>query len=125
MKLDGKRILITGGSSGIGLALAEALLSKGARVVITGRRRDVLTAAIGQLGADGAVVKGIAADVTTAEGRDATLAFAMGALGGLDILVNNAGGVRAGRQERTSEEEIMSMIAIDLAARRSTRPTLP
>jgi short-subunit dehydrogenase len=116
MKLDGKRVLVTGGSSGIGLALAEVLLSKRARVVITGRRSDALSAAIGQLGANDASVEGVVADVTTAEGRAATLAFAMGALGGLDILVNNAGGVRAGRLEKTSEEEIMSMIGVDLAA---------
>jgi NAD(P)-dependent dehydrogenase (short-subunit alcohol dehydrogenase family) len=38
MKLDGKRVLVTGGSSGIGLAIAMALLAKGARVAITGRR---------------------------------------------------------------------------------------
>jgi uncharacterized oxidoreductase len=116
MKLDGKRVLVTGGSSGIGLALAEVLLSKRARVVITGRRSDALSVAIGQLGANDASVEGVVADVTTAEGRAATLAYAMGALGGLDILVNNAGGVRAGRLEKTSEEEIMSMIGVDLAA---------
>ena len=39
MNLNGKRVLITGGSSGIGLAIAEAVLAKGARVVVTGRSR--------------------------------------------------------------------------------------
>ena len=42
MNVAGKRVLITGGSSGIGLALADALLSKGAKVVLTGRRSDAL-----------------------------------------------------------------------------------
>ena len=41
MKSDGKRVLVTGGSSGIGLAIANALLAKGAKVAMTGRRLDV------------------------------------------------------------------------------------
>jgi short-subunit dehydrogenase len=58
----------------------------------------------------------LAADVSTQEGRKATLAFALQALGGLDILVNNAGGVRAGRLEDTTEAEIRTMIEVDLVA---------
>ncbi len=49
MNLQDKRVLITGGSSGIGLAIARALLAKGARVVITGRRPDVLAASVREL----------------------------------------------------------------------------
>jgi len=49
MNIEGKRALITGGSSGIGLALARALLAKGASVVITGRRNDILAKATAQL----------------------------------------------------------------------------
>ena len=116
MNLQGKRVLITGGSSGIGLALARSLLAKGAIVVITGRRPDVLTAAVGDLKASGGSVTGVAADVGTSEGRALTLKHALNALGGLDILVNNAGGVRAGRLENTSEAEIEAMVAVDLVA---------
>src|SRR5271155_1911308 len=116
MNLQGKRVLITGGSSGIGLAIARALLAKGARVVITGRWPDVLAAAVSELQASGGFVKGVAADVGTTEGRAATLTRAVDALGGMDILVNNAGGVRAGRLENTSEAEIEAMIAVDLTA---------
>ncbi|MFZ0498842.1 MAG: SDR family NAD(P)-dependent oxidoreductase [Steroidobacteraceae bacterium] len=46
MNIEGKRVLITGGSSGIGLALAKAFLAKGAKVVISGRRPDVLARAV-------------------------------------------------------------------------------
>lgn len=116
MELQGKRVLITGGSSGIGLALAQSLLEKGASVVVSGRRSEVLAAALEELGADGRLVKGVAADVGTANGRALTLNSAFEALGGLDILVNNAGGVRAGRLEMTSEAEIEAMVAVDLVA---------
>jgi uncharacterized oxidoreductase len=116
MKLQGKRVLITGGSSGIGLALARSLLAKNARVVITGRRPDVLAAAADELKAGGGFVARVAADVGTSEGRALTLKQALDALGGLDILVNNAGGVRAGRLENTSEADIEAMVAVDLLA---------
>jgi uncharacterized oxidoreductase len=116
MDLQGKRVLVTGGSSGIGLATARGLLAKGAKLVVTGRRPDVLAAAVKDLQASGGFVGGVAADVGTAEGRAATLTQALEALGGLDILINNAGGVRAGRLENTTEAEIEAMVAIDLLA---------
>jgi hypothetical protein len=63
MKLEGKRVLITGGSSGIGLAIARALLAKGARIAISGRRAAFVSAAVDELGKAGGSVTGIAADV--------------------------------------------------------------
>jgi uncharacterized oxidoreductase len=112
MDLKNKRVLITGGSSGIGLALAHALTARGARVVITGRRQSVLDDAL--RGLDSAT--GVCADVGTTEGRVATLDKAVAALGGLDILINNAGGVRAGRLENTAEADIEQMVTVDLLA---------
>ena len=96
MKIMGKRVLITGGSSGIGLALAHALLGKGAKVVVTGRRSDALAKEVDQLRGTGSSVWSVAADVKTTEGRAKTIEQAVGALGGLDILVNNAGGSEPG-----------------------------
>jgi uncharacterized oxidoreductase len=116
MKLEGKRVLVTGGSSGIGFATARALLDKGAKVAITGRRREAVASAAAELGRQGRLVVGIAADVATKEGRALTLNDALDALDGLDILINNAGGVRAGRLEATAEADIESMIAVDLLA---------
>jgi uncharacterized oxidoreductase len=116
MKLQGKRALITGGSSGIGFAIAEAMLAKGPHIVITGRRPDILGNALEKLRASGGQVDFVAADVGTEEGRETTLKFALEKLGCLDNLVNNAGGVRAGRLEDTTEAEIRIMIEVDLVA---------
>jgi short-subunit dehydrogenase len=116
VKIDGKRVLITGGSSGIGLALAQAMVAKGAKVVVTGRRSEVLTEAIEELRGAASSVWSVRADVATSEGRIDTLKQALNALGGLDILVNNAGGVRAGRLETTPETELQAMIDVDLVA---------
>ena len=116
MKLQGKRALITGGSSGIGFAIAESMLAKGAHIVITGRRPDILGNASERLRAGGGQVDFVAADVGTKKGRETTLKFAIEKLGSLDILVNNAGGVRAGRLEDTTEAEIRTMIEVDLVA---------
>ncbi len=116
MNLEGKRVLITGGSSGIGLATAQAMAAAGSRVFITGRRAEVVAAAVDQLRSGGAAADGVAADVATDSGRATTLATGLEKLGGLDILVNNAGGVRAGRIEDTSQSEIRAMIEVDLVA---------
>jgi NAD(P)-dependent dehydrogenase (short-subunit alcohol dehydrogenase family) len=128
MDLQNKRVLVTGGSSGIGLAIARALLAKGAKVVVTGRRPDVLAAAVDELQAGGGFLRGVAADVGTTEGRALTLKRALDALGGLDILINNPGGVRAGRLENTSEADIEAMVSVDLLApillTRAALPTL-
>lgn len=116
MNIEGKRILITGGSSGIGLATAHAMASRGGRLVVTGRRPGVVDAAVEALRAAGADVSGVSADVSTEEGRSTTLLAAMSALGGLDVLMNNAGAVRAGRLDEIREDEIRAMIEVDLIA---------
>lgn len=125
MNRKGKRALITGGSSGIGMAIAEAMLSKGAKVVISARRQDVLATAVQTLGKNGPI-QGVAADIATEEGRAKMLAIANEKLGGLDVLVNNAGSVRAGRLEETTEADIRTMIEVDLVAPiMLTRAALP
>jgi short-subunit dehydrogenase len=116
VNIAGKRALITGGSSGIGLSLARALLENGAIVVITGRRPDALASAVRDLQEISRSVWTIAADVADPGGRAATITGALDALGGLDILVNNAGGVRAGRLETTPEAELQAMIDVDFVA---------
>jgi NAD(P)-dependent dehydrogenase (short-subunit alcohol dehydrogenase family) len=91
---DGKRILITGSSRGIGLAAARAFLDAGARVAINGRSQASVEAAIDSLGAGARLV---AAPGDTVVGR------ATEALGGLDVLVNNAGVYAIRSVEETDE----------------------
>lgn len=98
MDLRDKRILITGGSSGIGFAMARLLVAKGAKVAISGRRPDLVASAVAELKSATGFAWGVAADVGTAEGRAQTLDGALTELGGLDILVNNAASCLIGRK---------------------------
>jgi NAD(P)-dependent dehydrogenase (short-subunit alcohol dehydrogenase family) len=87
-KLAGKRALITGGTTGLGLAVAERFLAEGARVVITGRGRDLGARAEQTLGPGARFIAADAADPgVVAQSVNA----AADHLGGLDVLVNNAG----------------------------------
>ena len=94
--LQGKRALVTGSSSGIGVAIAEALAAEGASVIIHGRNRERAEAVVAQIGATGGKVAMALGDISTDEGGDAVAAAALAAFGGIDILVNNAGGAAPG-----------------------------
>jgi len=94
MDLRGRVFVVTGGSRGIGLAIAAALVEGGGRVVITGRDQDQLEAAAGDLqrsAADRDAVHAVRADVRNAREAAGTIDTAVRRFGGLDVLVNNAG----------------------------------
>lgn len=86
MDLNNKTFIVTGGSSGIGKAIAQKLVGKGASVLITGRDEDKLMAVGNELRCE--YVK---ADIGTPEGVELTIKTALNKLGGLDGLINNAG----------------------------------
>jgi gluconate 5-dehydrogenase len=90
-KLDGKVALITGGSRGLGLQIAEALGEAQARVFITARKSVDLEAAAAQLRAKDIAVEWIAADASDADQAREVIDAAMARFGAIDILVNNAG----------------------------------
>jgi len=88
--LEGKRAIVTGGSLGIGKAIARELAREGADVVIVARTKDTLEAAARELAAEtGRRVIPLAADVTSRAQVDAMVAQAAAQLGGLHILVNS------------------------------------
>src|SRR4051812_7851377 len=89
--LRGKRILITGASSGIGRCLAEQLAQAGARLALAARSADKLRELSESLQTAGADVVALPADVTVDGDRRRLLADVQERLGGLDVLVNNAG----------------------------------
>ncbi|MEU5180504.1 SDR family NAD(P)-dependent oxidoreductase [Streptomyces longwoodensis] len=89
--LDGRVALVTGGSSGIGRAVAEALARAGARVVIVARREAELAKTVGEMEALGARAAWVSADLGTRAGVRAAAEEAVGAFGEPDILVNSAG----------------------------------
>ena len=87
-ELDGRRALVTGGTTGIGRAIVEAFLREGARVVFTGRDVGVGDRVAAEVGEASAF---LAADASDPERIRASVSEAIATLGGLDVLVNNAG----------------------------------
>jgi NAD(P)-dependent dehydrogenase (short-subunit alcohol dehydrogenase family) len=94
LELNGKTAVVTGGSKGIGLAIARALLAEGAYVTLVARDGALLQQALAALSTDApGRVQSHTADLATDAGR----VDLIGAVGTPDILVNNAGAIRAGR----------------------------
>jgi NAD(P)-dependent dehydrogenase (short-subunit alcohol dehydrogenase family) len=89
--LSGRTALVTGGSRGLGLAMAAALAEMGARVAITARKIDELSQAEQQLRADGHEVLTLQSDLSKTETVKPLVDGVVSALGPIDILVNNAG----------------------------------
>lgn len=86
----GRKVLVTGGSRGIGLDLARAFLDEGASVVISARTEDALAKAAGELGAP-EKLRTVAADLAEPGAPTRLVDASVAALGGLDVLINNAG----------------------------------
>jgi gluconate 5-dehydrogenase len=87
-QLDGIRALVTGATSGLGRAMAEALARAGAAVIVTSRSAERADAVAAEIGGD---AFGMAMDVRSVEAAEAGVDAAWSRLGGLDLLVNNAG----------------------------------
>jgi 3-oxoacyl-[acyl-carrier protein] reductase len=88
--LAGKGVLVSGGSSGIGLAAAQRFLAEGCRLFVAGLDRGEVDRAVAELGGSGQVT-GMACDVSVQADAERLAAAADQALGGVDVLANNAG----------------------------------
>ena len=98
-------VLVTGGSRGIGFAIAKAFVAGGAKVVITGRDEAHLAAARDALKSGPGAVETVQADVRRAPDIERAIAVAVQRFGGLDVLVNNAGvGLFVEAAEMTSDQ---------------------
>lgn len=93
-RLDGKRALITGGSRGLGRAMAQALAEAGADLILVGRESAPLQQAAGELAATGRSIAVLPADVGVPEEAERMCDEALNKHGPIDILINNVGGRR-------------------------------
>jgi NAD(P)-dependent dehydrogenase (short-subunit alcohol dehydrogenase family) len=113
MRLAGKTAIITGGSSGIGLATAKLFVREGARVAITGRNPESLAAAVEQIGGNAIAVR---VDVTETPALEIAFHEAASQLGGLDIVYANAGIGGPTPFGKTTSEDWDKIVNIDLKA---------
>lgn len=125
--LAGKVALVGGSSRGLGRAIAEELAAEGVHLMLTARGEDALGEAVQQIRESGrGRVEGVAADTSTAEGRDRLLTAVFGAFDRIDILVTNTGGPPPGPFEAHSAEAWRAAVATLLdSVVELTRAVLP
>jgi NAD(P)-dependent dehydrogenase (short-subunit alcohol dehydrogenase family) len=111
-RLAGRHALVTGAGSGIGAAIARALVADGAHVTLAGRRREPLAGVAAELGAATLVVDGF--DVTDIAAIAAGFAKSRAEFGPVDILVNNAGEAPTAPFEKTSLDMWTRVLSVDL-----------
>lgn len=123
LKLQGKTALVTGGSSGIGLAIARRFTAEGAKVFITGRKQAQLETALAGIGGDAEAIQG---DVTRAADLDRLFATLAQRAGHLDILVTSSGIAEYATLDEITEDHIdrafdLNVRAMVLTVQRATR----
>lgn len=113
-RLEGRVALITGGTSGIGRAIAAGFAAEGARVVASGRNRQRGATLLGEIEAAGGDGAFFAADLTTAAACDQLVADTVDRFGKLDILVNSAGVFPLAPSHEVTEEDFHRTIDANL-----------
>ena len=113
-ELAGQVAFVTGGATGIGLAIARALAARGARLAIFGRNLERARAAAQSLAGGGGEAAAWATDVSSTESVDTAFGAALEQLGRVDVLVNNAGLTRDGLFMRMSDAQWDEVIDTNL-----------
>lgn len=116
ISLNGKRILITGASHGIGRELATQLAARGAQLTIVARSSDVLDELSHDIARNGGKAYPLAADLTDAGCRAGVVDQAVAWMGGLDVLVNVAGNSPFGPFEAETDQELETLVALNVLA---------
>jgi gluconate 5-dehydrogenase len=128
--LDGRVAIVTGGSRGLGLEIAEGLAEAGARLMLCARREAWLTPTLAELRAAGVTVEGMVCDVSVPAQVQAVVDRTIEAFGKIDILVNNAGVSWGERPETMTLEKWQQVIDTNLTgaflfAQAAARDMLP
>ena len=113
-KLDGKVAIITGASSGIGEATAEALAAEGASVVVAARREERLSELVERINGNGGKALAVSADVTDEGQAHEMIRKAKSEFGRVDILVNNAGVMQLSAVEKGLSDEWRRMFDVNV-----------
>ncbi|MQA29127.1 MAG: glucose 1-dehydrogenase [Luteitalea sp.] len=116
MAFDQKVVIVTGASSGIGRAAAEAFAREHARLVLVSRNETALSEATRSVADGGGTAVGCAVDITSADAPDRIVRTALEGFGGIDVLVNAAGVIATGTIETTSDETWDAMMGVNLRA---------
>jgi NAD(P)-dependent dehydrogenase (short-subunit alcohol dehydrogenase family) len=114
--LTGKTAVITGGSRGLGLQIAQALTEQGARVLLMARKQDELNQAVAFLKEQGAIAYAQAIDLGKPDSIGAAAAQAKATLGEIDILVNNAGAAWGAAAEDHPFDAWLKLVNLNLNA---------
>ncbi len=124
--LDGKVVLITGGSRGIGSFIARGFAREGSRLAICARGREQLEATARELEGEGAEVMTLAVDITDPDAARRAVDTVVDRFGGVDVLVNNAGGNRRGAFADLGDDAWHEVMALNFDGhRRFSRAVVP
>jgi NAD(P)-dependent dehydrogenase (short-subunit alcohol dehydrogenase family) len=113
-EVDGRRIVVTGSTRGLGRAFAEALAAQGAQVVVNGTNGELVDSVVAGITGAGGTAVGCVGSVADDEVAERVVATAIRELGGIDAVVNNAGIVRDRTLVNMTPEEFDEVVAVNL-----------